>query len=371
VIVVGLLLEANMLSCPNCSNRVDKKTKFCLYCDAHIEDYLHAATSAGMYAAPSKTSSNLGVIPDAESEIAAARQQLVQRNWRFSLVPAVVLVILLLVLGWELLRQNMNTYEWPWTIALLGVAPAATLAGVFAGLLIAREQFARSMRPSLSWSCQFRRSDNLEDSAWIVHLLNFGPGPANIESIKYSLTITTDSGDIQKNDVSRREAVKLLKEVGLQEGRDYNLELITPGASLPVVKQRAEGVDFATFKAGALDSVRRLNFRVCVVDIMGDHHEKSLPSNAGLPDIIKQVRPGIMPNQSAFEEVPMSNEPVVNERVPENLDQAQEVLVERKDEVIVNPHVRAALDDKAILARDSQNVADSHDTFLAWTRSPV
>lgn len=296
-----------MLSCPSCSNRVDKKTKFCLYCDAPLEDYIQEATSASRPAAPSNTSTDLFTIPDPELEM-AARQRLVKRNWRFSLVPAAVLGVLLLVLGWELLRQNMNTYEWPWTIGLLGIAPAATLAGVFASLLIAREQFARSMRPSLSWSCQFRRSDTLEDSAWIVQLLNFGPGPANIESIKYSLTVVTGSAAIQKNDVSRGEAVKLLSKIGLQEGRDYNLELITPGAPLPVVKQRAEGVDFAEFKVEALDSVRRLNFRVCVVDIMGDHHEKSLPFIAGLPDIIRQVRPTIQPSQSTPEEVTNVNQ---------------------------------------------------------------
>jgi hypothetical protein len=210
------------------------------------------------------------------------------------------------VLSWEILRQNMGSDKWPWTIALLGVAPAATLAGVFGSLLIAREQFARSMRPSLSWSSHSRRNDNLEDSAWTAHLMNFGPGLAIIESVKYSLTIATHSGVIEKNDMSRREAVDLLNEVGLQDGRDYYFTLITPGTPLPVVKQRAEGFEFAAFKAEAFNSIERLNFRVRVVDIMGDHHEKSLPFMATLPDSIKHAKLHMLSNQSAVDQLPTS-----------------------------------------------------------------
>lgn len=66
----------------------------------------------------------------------------------------------------------------------------------------------------------------------------------------------------------------------------------------------------------------------------------------------------------------MSTKPVVIEGIPESLVESEAIVAERKDKVIVNPHVRAALDDKTVLARDSQNAADAHDTFLAWTRGP-
>jgi hypothetical protein len=208
--------------------------------------------------------------------------------------------MLLLVLGWEVLRQNIGSDKWPWTIALLGIAPAAALAGAFASLLIAREQFARSMRPSLSWSSQFQKNDDLDDSAWTVHLMNFGPALAHLESVKYSLTVVTQLGVIQKKDVSRREAMEVLNRLGLQEGRDYFLMLITPGLPLPVVKQRTEGFEFAAFKVEALSSIQKLDFRVRVIDMMGDHHEKSLPFMATLPDNLKQVSRHILPNQPAI-----------------------------------------------------------------------
>jgi hypothetical protein len=32
------------MNCPNCSNTIDSKTKFCSYCDAPVEDYVRAAS---------------------------------------------------------------------------------------------------------------------------------------------------------------------------------------------------------------------------------------------------------------------------------------------------------------------------------------
>lgn len=213
----------------------------------------------------------------------ASRQIVIRRNWRFSIVPGAILAILVPILCWEILRQNVCRSTWPWTITLLGVAPAATLTGIFASLLIAREQFARSMRPNLSWSCQPR----VGGDGWVVRLANFGPGPATIEAVKYDLAVTTDSGLIQNSDLAHDEATRMLSEINLREGEHYSLELITPGAPLPVVKQIGEGFEFAELTTEALKNITRLNFSVSVVDIMGDLHRKALPYAAGLPDIIK------------------------------------------------------------------------------------
>jgi len=228
--------------------------------------------------------------PVSPESVGSARQRLVQRNWRFSIIPRLALALLFLVLVWEVLRQNMCPNVWPWSIAILGVAPAATLTGIFASLLIAREQFARSMRPNLTWSCRF----DSEGSAWLLYLNNFGPGPATIEQITYSVTIMVGTEEKKANDVSHRQVVEVLRELGLEEGRDYNLELITSGAALPVVKQREEGFEFAAFKPQALDRITRLTFRVRVIDVMGDHHEKSMPFEDGLVGLTKQAGPSIL-----------------------------------------------------------------------------
>lgn len=226
---------------------------------------------------------------DAEAEIADGRQRLVRRNWRFSLLPGVILALLLVVLGWEILRQNMGPTEWPWSITILGIAPAATLCGVFASLLLAREQFARSMRPNLLWSTEFRQSEVLGQPAWTIHLLNVGPALAHVDAITYTVVVTGPTGVVVRKAVSHGEAVRLLDQCGLVPDRDYHLELITPGAPLSVVKQLSEGIEFGAFTEAAVARLRQLNFAITVVDTMGDRHQKSLPFLATLPE---RARPG-------------------------------------------------------------------------------
>lgn len=202
------------------------------------------------------------------------------------MLPSAILILLVLMLGWEVTRQNVNSTIWPWTISLLGVSATATLAGVFASLLIARGQFARSMRPSLLWSCRQEQNEHLKGVAWTVPLANFGPGFAQIERVRYSIKLADNNPS--DDGISRHEAVRRLGRLGLQEGQDYYLTLITPGAPLPVVKGRSEGFDFAGFKTEALNCISKLNFGVIVVDIMGDRHEKTLPLIATLPQTIKR-----------------------------------------------------------------------------------
>jgi hypothetical protein len=221
---------------------------------------------------------------DPEAEIEAHRQRLVRRNWRYSFVPRLVLGALLMVLAWELLRQNMDTCIWPWNIATLGVTPAATLSGVFASLLLAREQFSRSMRPSLSWASELRNSEILQGRAWTVDLMNFGPGTANVVKVTYSVVAGDGPRMVSCETVSRRDAARTLRESGLEEGRDFYLRLLTGDAPLPVAKSASEGVEFAALKEEARAMVRRLDFEVLVVDVMGDFHAKSLPFIATLPE---------------------------------------------------------------------------------------
>lgn len=229
---------------------------------------------------------------DSEAEIVAGRQRLVRRNWRFSLLPALILSVLLVVLGWEILRQNMGPTEWPWSITILGIAPAATLCGVFASLILAREQFARSMRPNLLWSTDLRESEVLKQPAWTIHLMNVGPAVAHVDTVEYTVAVVGAKGVVARKAVSQGEVIKALDQCGLQPGRDYHLELITPGAPLSVVKQLSEGIEFAAFTEAAVARLRRLNVSITVVDTMGDRHLKSLPFLATLPEGARRREPG-------------------------------------------------------------------------------
>jgi len=120
--------------------------------------------------------------------------------------------------------------------------------------------------------------------------MNVGPGLAHIESIRYSLVLSTTSGVSARNNLTHREASKFLTNVGLKAGHDYHLELITGGAPLSVVKQRSEGVEFASFTEEALTGFHTVTFSVVMVDTLGDRHKKSLPFIATLPDSLRNAR---------------------------------------------------------------------------------
>ena len=264
-------------------------------CTHHTQQSIHLPQfCVGFIVKPSLKASRTahfryGAMTDSEAEIIAGRQRLVRRNWRFSLLPAMVLVLLLGVLGWEIVRQNLAHDRWPWSITILGIAPAATLCGVFASLLLAREQFARSMRPNLQWSTQLRQNEVLGQPAWTIYLMNVGPALAHVDAIEYTIVAVGRTGMVVRKSVSQGEAVRALDYCGLVPDRDYHLEMITPGAPLPVVKQRSEGIEFGAFTEAAVSRLRQLNFTITVVDTMGDRHIRSLPFLATLPE---RSRPG-------------------------------------------------------------------------------
>lgn len=232
-----------------------------------------------------------------ESEIEAVGPRVLRRNWRFSLIPKITLYLLLVILVWEIVRQNSCVgaetcrAEGLWSITLLGVGPSATLCGVFATLVLTREQFARLMRPNLMWTSHRDESGVLGRSAWTARLLNAGPGIVRIKRVTYSLSVLTPIGMRHRTNATHGEAIALLNEAGLVEHSDYHLELMTSGASLPVVKQRSEGTEFAAFTDESLVPIRNLVFILVTVDTMGDTHIGSLPFKATLPEAVRNVRP--------------------------------------------------------------------------------
>lgn len=218
-----------------------------------------------------------------EKKIAAGRQRLIKKNWRFSALPLIILVLLVGDLVWEVVRLYMPIGEWPWKFTILGVSTSATLAGVFASLILAREQFARTMRPNLSWVTENAKSEGLEGEAWSVYLLNVGPGLAHVESVKYSVELKNNSYKFSLTNCTLNEIKYGFDKMGLKDGVDYNFRLFSAGAPLPVIKNTSEAVEFASFTMKALDVIRKLDFEVTIIDTLGDSHAKALPFMLTLP----------------------------------------------------------------------------------------
>jgi len=219
---------------------------------------------------------------DPEPDLRDARQRIIKSNWLFKVLPGIVLAVLLAVLVWELIRSNKGEHPtWPWTISLLGVGPAAQMALAVATLMLARAQYASSVRPNLTFSTQPITSKLLKKGAWVLHLMNSGPGIAYLESIRF--TVTTTTGAHFLTNVTSTELTAFLKEQGLAHGSDFYVELLGPGVPLPVVKQANEGIEVAAFTPEALRVIQRFDIEVVVSDTLGDEHAKSLPFMDTLP----------------------------------------------------------------------------------------
>lgn len=220
---------------------------------------------------------------DSDLAFEIGRQRVVKRNWRFSLLPFLAFLLSLAVLVWEVIRQNVDSCEWPWTLALLGVGPSAALTGLFASLLLAREQYAESMRPHLSWAARVSVAEGLGKEALVATLMNAGPGIAEFEEARFSMALSSQGRSVHEIDVPKKRAIELLTSAGLVDGEDFHFRRLTRGAPLPVVKTATEGIEFAAFTQKALRICEQLTFSVQVIDTMGDVHVKTMPFALTVP----------------------------------------------------------------------------------------
>src|SRR5512140_2640101 len=128
------------------------------------------------------------------------RQRTLRRNPRYSLLPLIAVTLLLALLAWEVVRSNVDEQlrrQYPWRLSFLGVETTATLAAAFIGLMVARGQFARTVRPTIGYSTRPVTGELLKDpggAGWTVHLYNGGPGMAAVHQVDYRLELRQGGG---------------------------------------------------------------------------------------------------------------------------------------------------------------------------------
>jgi hypothetical protein len=210
------------------------------------------------------------------------RQRIARRNAAFVLLPTCILVLLSCDLIWEVARSNVSEStrsHWPWRLSLLGVAPAAGLAGVLGGLLLARGQFARSVRPALGWTANNTSQSSMigDRSRWTVYLFNGGAGLATVSRIRYSVVLGASIDCIpDKAWLDFRSTMKTLRAASLSEGEDFAIFNLGEGAALPAVKGPSDGVELAALGERCLSRLRAFDIWIQVTDTVGDTHERVL-----------------------------------------------------------------------------------------------
>jgi hypothetical protein len=186
------------------------------------------------------------------SKPAPGRPVLVDRPSALDVWPVRLLVILVIVLAWAILHENLPpswTSRWPWKLRLLDVAPAAALAGGLLALIATRRQLTLTVEPHLGWSSTRDASVVLgKKSAWRVVVDNSGGGRAIVQAVEYRVVPVGKDLESQPWATVDEARVQLVG-LGLVEDEDFVLRRIGAGAGIGTSKDDRVEVLAATSRA--------------------------------------------------------------------------------------------------------------------------
>ncbi|MFI1225407.1 MULTISPECIES: hypothetical protein [unclassified Streptomyces] len=198
--------------------------------------------------------------------------------------PLVLLAVLILILLWEAVRANVSPgarSDWPWRLQLLDMEALGSLLAVAAGAVLARAQYARTVRPYLGYRGSWRKGLLAEgEPAWRVGILNGGQHIAVIDSWDCRVVLRGKPEGATAPWVAVPDVVATLDAGGLTVGRDY--QLIAFGQGFPLVGTGGyETVPVGIFSQRFVGKVESLHVRVRVTDVVGDSHERVLDCMRG------------------------------------------------------------------------------------------
>ncbi|OKJ36295.1 hypothetical protein AMK24_17040 [Streptomyces sp. CB02366] len=211
-------------------------------------------------------------------------QRRVRRSPLLFTAPLVLLALLLVILVWEAVRANVSPgarSDWPWRLQLLDTEALGSLLAVATGAVLARAQYARTVRPYLGYRGSWRTGLLAEgEPAWRVGILNGGQHIAVVDSWECRVVLRGGSDEAPAPWAAVPDVVSTLTSAGLSVGRDY--QLIAFGAGFPLVGTgNYETVPVGVFSRRCVEKVESLQVRVRVTDVVGDSHERVLDCMRG------------------------------------------------------------------------------------------
>ncbi|GII28786.1 hypothetical protein [Planotetraspora mira] len=226
-------------------------------------------------------------------------QRTIRRSRLFFVFPVIAIAIFAFNLIWEVVRHNMDQKSltsWPFRFSMVDTSTTANILVLATGLLIARLQYARVLRPVIGFSID--DADGLfkpDSDQWRFWLFNAGPGTVVVERFEYYVEFKgdEDAGRLDMND--SRSWVPLavvndqLRSRGLKDGEDYFLRWNTKGAPVPPASSYKEGGRFAWFTIRGLAELERFDVRIQVMDGLGDIHERTFPFMHRLPSVTEDA----------------------------------------------------------------------------------
>jgi len=206
-------------------------------------------------------------------------QYRIHRNHLLFILPIVLFILCMLLLLWAVIRQNLPVSlisRWPWKIELLDIQSATTAATITGGLILARAQYANTVKPMIGWAGNHVDvAGYAEKAIWLVTVANGCATPAYFQAEAYRVLLK-DRGNSGPDDdappwITRDDAIILLRAVGLRLKVDYDLNYLGPAFPLSITSQDCTLAIFTSKAMGAIDDVL---VRVRAQDLVGDVHER-------------------------------------------------------------------------------------------------
>ncbi|MEV4483529.1 hypothetical protein [Micromonospora coxensis] len=218
----------------------------------------------------------------------------IHRSRLFVTLPAAVLVLLAVNFLWEAVRANasVDARDLPWRLSVVDLPTTANLLAVFGGLMLARAQFARTMRPHFGYSWM---EEDTAGYAWSLYFHNGGPGHAQILAVTWSVSFQGADGTRRF-----RWLPDLEDELRVHGLGPADVELLWLGRAPVVPQQRAtDGFRLGRFSYRALAVVDTLDIEITAEDGIGDRHTLFLRSTARLPSkavaVVEATRAAAVP----------------------------------------------------------------------------
>ncbi|WP_326631427.1 MULTISPECIES: hypothetical protein [unclassified Streptomyces] len=214
----------------------------------------------------------------------AGAQRRIRRSPLLFTTPLALLALLTAILLWEVIRANMADgarSTWPWRLHLLDMDALGSLLAVAGGAVLARAQYARTVRPYLGWRGSWQKGHLKGDaSGWRVGVLNGGQHLAVVDAWDCRLVLAgqADSASARWGDVDA--AVAELTAAGLVVAQDFQIIHFGPG--FPLVSTGGyDTVLVGAFSKRFVRDVEALYIRLRVTDVVGDTHERILDCMKG------------------------------------------------------------------------------------------
>jgi hypothetical protein len=209
----------------------------------------------------------------------AVMQRRVRRNRLLFIAPVALFITCSALLVWGIARQNLpgsTIAHWPWKLQLLDIQSATTAVTITGGLILARAQYAATVRPMATWSGAVVKTSGYSSRLiWLVRLKNGCATPSYFRADGYRILFksqaSSDPEGKERDWITRDEAIHLLTTAGLKYRSDYDLNYFGPAVPLSLSNESSM---LAIFTPKAMVMIDDFLILVRAKDLAGDTHER-------------------------------------------------------------------------------------------------